>query len=417
MGGGGGSFVLPPAAPDLGTVFTLSAASDGVWNWIADPRAVTYNGYTYVGYVDSSGNVCVRVRNHATGTTGSEIVLHAALDADDHVNPSLWVRASDHKLLAWYARHEPLSTTMHQRISTASLDTDPTLGDGFGTEVDTDAQHQGRSYDYPQPIQLSTEADDVIWLFWRNIPVSPDRYNLVYSKSTDGGETWNALTTLYSNSTHSGRAYWKIASDGVDKIHVAMTDGSPNTDSPTLLRHFYYDAGTWRGSDGTDLGSPPFDFSDLTPVESSRSCLPYDIAISSSGKPVIVYAVYPTEFSDHRYRYARWTGTEWYTNEICQAGNGIGGNENAYSGGVTLDPDNPQIVYACREDGSAYNLFRYITADGGATFSEEQITGDSTGKNIRPFVPRGHVAGLHVVWPYGAYSGYESFNTGLRGYG
>ncbi len=38
-----------------------------------------------------------------------------------------------------------------------------------------------------------------------------------------------------------------------------------------------------------------------------------------SGFPVVVYARFPTD-TDHRYVYARWTGSEWIEWEIVKSG-------------------------------------------------------------------------------------------------
>ena len=59
--------------------------------------------------------------------------------------------------------------------------------------------------------------------------------------------------------------------------------------------------------------------------------------IDGNGHPVIVYAAFPAT-SDHRYRYARWTGSTWDDNEIAAAGGSLYPEELYYSGGVCLDP-------------------------------------------------------------------------------
>ena len=41
-----------------------------------------------------------------------------------------------------------------------------------------------------------------------------------------------------------------------------------------------------------------------------------------SGNPVLVFASFPT-VTDHRYHYARWTGSAWEVNEITAAGGSI----------------------------------------------------------------------------------------------
>ena len=64
---------------------------DGAWSWFGDPRAVTHDGRTYVGWVDHEGDVKVSSYDHATGERVTA-VLQARLNQDDHANPSLHVR-------------------------------------------------------------------------------------------------------------------------------------------------------------------------------------------------------------------------------------------------------------------------------------------------------------------------------------
>jgi hypothetical protein len=409
-------------------VRTITAAPDGAWSWFGDPRAVYYNGYTYVGYVDTTGNVCVRWFRHSDSTVGSEIILKAALDVDDHVNPSFLVRASDHKLMVWYCRHEPISTTMHQRISTTSLDTDPDLGDGFAAETDTDAQMGSVSYDYPVPIQLSSDSPN-LRMFYRNVSFGSD-YQITQSESpTAAGTDWSGRDAVYRSNHASGRGYWKIADDGAGKIHFAVTNESPNTGA-TSLGHAYFDTadGDYHQTDGTVIalrGVAPLDvfwFIDVTLVYDgsvTRGWV-WDIALDGA-TPVIVYPTFPGYTgsgvaSDHRYNYARWNGSAWVSTEICAAGPGIDVT-GVYSGGMCLDPDDPSIVYASRQVASRWGIWKYVTADNGATFSGTLISDHATEKLIRPYVPKGHAQGLDVLWLQGAYTGYTVFNMGIRAYG
>lgn len=392
-------------------VFTVSAAPDGAWAWFGDPNVTVVHGeYAYIGYVDTSGNVALRVHNLTTGVTGSEIVLKAALDVDDHVNPAFLVRP-DGKLQAFYCRHEPLSTDMHTRVSVNTLASDPTLSGGFATEVNLDAQLGARSYDYPMPFYLSAEG--LIYLFWRDIPTGSS-YRLNYSTSVDG-DTWTSKTLVYQNTTKTGRAYWRMIGNGVDRIDIAVTDGTPNIDT-THLAHFYYD-GTWRGSDGTDLGPPVFNFDDFTPVHTSSNCMAYDIDQGPDGHPRILFQTFAGSFSAHLHNYARWTGSAWTKTEIAPAGNGIDTATRSYSPGMCFLRGAPDTAYLSREVSGQYEMFRYVTGNDGVSWTATQLTTGSAAKNIRPVSPRGQTAALRALWMYGAYTAYSGagFNTGIRG--
>lgn len=399
---GGGLGYLPSASA---SVFTITSPPDGAWSWFGDPRALNHNGYTYIGYVDTTGNVCMRVLADGSQTAGSEIILKAALDYDDHPNPSFAVLPNG-KLGAWYCRHEPASTTMHQRISVNTVASDPTLSGGFGSETDLDSAFGGTSYDYPVPVVLGS----TIYMFSRDIP-SGTIYNLRRASSTDNCATWSTMTTIASHATKTKRAYWKIVESGGD-IHFAYTDGSPNTDT-TSLYHFYWDesADTYHLSDGTTIGaSLPLVPSDMTAVHTSANTWVWDIAIGGDGYPRILYPTWTTEFSAHVYNYARWSGSAWVKNTITTAGAGIDAT-GVYSGGFSMDHSDPNIVYASRQI-STWEIYRYVTADGGSSWVETALTSGSSSKNIRPYV-----AGPLVVWLTGTYTGYSAaFNMGITGY-
>src|ERR671917_576269 len=91
---------------------------DGAWSWFGDPRAVTHDGSTYVGWVDREGDVKVASYEHATGRR-TTAVLQARLNEDDHANPSIFVRP-DGRLMVFYSRH--VGPAMHYRTSTAPGD-------------------------------------------------------------------------------------------------------------------------------------------------------------------------------------------------------------------------------------------------------------------------------------------------------
>lgn len=404
VAGEGSTFTASP------TAFDLAAAPEGGWIWFTDPRAIHYNGRTYFGFVNGDGDIIVRSVDPATLTVSSETNLAAAFQVDDHAGPSLLVRDSDHRLLVFYAAHD--DTNMRLRISTNSLDTDPTLSGGFAAAATLDAQIGGTDYTYPVPIQLTGETNDPIYLFFRNI-VTANQYDLVYSKSTDGGATWGALVKVADSNAHS---YWRIAQNGDDRIDFAYTDEHPFY-NPGSLYHFYYEGGAYFETDGGSAGSLPLDISDMTLVydgSSVRSWV-WDLAING-GSPVIAFAAFPST-SDHRYRYATWSGSAWTTQQIVAAGGHIYGNtdEEYYSGGVVIDRNDPTVVYLSREVSGQWEMFAYRTTDGGATWTSRALTSGSADKQIRPAPVYNADPRLRVMWMAGDYSTYVDWDTGTRG--
>ena len=127
-------------------------------------------------------------------------------------------------------------------------------------------------------------------------------------------------------------------------------------------------AGKIERVDGTQIGSLD---DPITPGEGDHVYDPteptwvHDVAADSSGRPVIVFATFPTA-ADHRYFYARWTGSAWDVHQITPAGGSIreDGGSPYYSGGLTLDHEDPSRVYLSRQVGSSWQVETWTTSDG-----------------------------------------------------
>ena len=147
----------------------------------------------------------------------------------------------------------------------------------------------------------------------------------------------------------------------------------------------------------------------------------HDVAADASGNPVLVFASFPT-VTDHRYHYARWTGSAWQVNEIIAAGSSIAeeaGRSPRYSGGITLDHEDPSRIYLSRQVGpGAWQVETRTTANNGVSWSP--ATALSAGaKNVRPVSPRGMSATggeLSVIWMTGGYVNYEDYDTSIHAF-
>lgn len=408
--GDGGGFTPPSNA------FTLTAAPEGGWIFYSDPKAIHYGSLTYFGFVNGDGDIIVRSVDPVTRTVSGESVMHAALEVDDHANPALLIRDSDHRLMVFYSKHN--DTTTRLRVSTTSLDTDPDISDGFAAEVSLDASIGGEDYSYVYPMQLTGETNDPIYLFVRDIPGSGSTSDWVLTKSTNGGSTWSAKTVIYSD---TGRfAYMHAVRNGDDRIDFAVSDGHPFHQTDTSIHHFYYEAGAYHESDGTVI-TLPVNKSKATTIydgTTTRSWI-WDIAIDpNTGHPVVVYTTYPGgDGSDHRYNYARWTGSAWDTNEIAAGGTHIysNGDEPYYSGGISIDRLNTSRVYLSRQAPTQWELFAYTTADGGTTWTSRALTSGSASKQIRPTSVYDADPRLRVMWMSGTYNTFTDWDTGTKG--
>src|SRR3954447_21984798 len=204
----------------------------GAWCWFADPRAVVAGVKTFVGWIDSSGDVRVATLGGGTAT------LHTGLGVDDHNNPALLVRA-DGRLQAFYSAHG--GAEMFFRLSSD--------GERWDAERRVATNTPGtRGFTYPNPVQLVGEQGR-IHLFWRG-----GDWNPAFSTSPDG-LTWAPAQTLIR--VPGQRPYVKVASDGLDTIHVAFTDGHPR-ETATSLYYARYSAGAWHRAGGERIGGPPW---------------------------------------------------------------------------------------------------------------------------------------------------------------
>jgi PKD repeat protein len=379
---------------------------DGAWSWFGDPRAVTYTGAhtrTYTGWVDLEGDIKVSSYDHATGDRVTA-VLQARLNQDDHANPSIQVRP-DGRLVIYYSRH--VGPSMHYRVSSNPEDvtaweppqTVPTNTPGI------------RGYTYPNPVRL--EAEDRTFLFWRG-----GNYNPSFSIQNDGEASWSAARTLIT--MPGERPYVKYDSSAGDTIHVAYTNAHPTEFGDVNIYYARVRAGKIERVGGEQIGSLD------DPIAPAQGDLIYDgveqawvhdVAADASGWPVIVFASFPSA-ADHRYHYARWTGSAWEVNQITPAGGTFreDGGSPYYSGGLTLDHEDPARVYLSRQVGAgAWQVEAWTTTDGGTSWSSEALT--TAGKNVRPISPRGMstVGGdMSVLWMNGGYPSYVTYDTAVQ---
>lgn len=388
----------------------IELTDDGAWCWFQSPSAVQFNGNTYTGYVNKNGDIVISKFDNATKEITYN-VLHSALQVDDHAAPSILIRP-DGRLMVFYSAHT--GDSMFYRISTNSEDIS-LFGDEKNINTNTTADSWNWKYSYSNPIQLSNE-ENKIYLFWRGGNGEP-----TFSTSADDGESWIEAKTLFN--VEDERPYMKVSSNGIDKIYFTFTDGHPNEVDNNNVYFVYYQDGSFYKADGTFIKSMsdlPLTTADVEVVyDSSKTGIKawnWDVAFDGNGYPVIVYAVFPT-INDHRYRYAHWDGKKWNDNEIIPAGSSIDEvNEPYYSGGITLDHENPSNVYLSREINGIHELEKWSTQNNGLNWSSESVTSKSVKQNIRPIVPRNNDSeGLSVIWMNGDYSSYTKYDTVLKG--
>ncbi len=423
-------------------------APDGVWTWFNDERAIFHQGFLYAGYVRKDGHVGLSRYDPSTKLSSHiQLSTSRSRQVDDHNNCSITVLPDD-RLLVVYSKHNG-SAEFYSRTSKNTTPT--TLSDWNEEKI----KSVPASNTYANTYRLTAESN-VIYTFHRST-----NFNPTITKSTDNGETWGN-TTHFIDTGNGGsvRPYPRYCSNHTDRIDLIYTDGHPRAVDNSVY-HMYYQGQNFYQTDGTLLSS----YNDL-PIDhdaGERGSVVYqystaawgdgdgpndwipnargwtwDIVYGKDGHPVCVFQVQNNNVTGSGwthdriyYYYARWTGSEWQRRFIAQAGHGIYNRERDYGGGMTIDPEDPRVVYISTNaanpfdlssttnvplnTNSRYEIYRGFTADGGLTFEWTQMTSNSAKDNLRPIVPENHGRIRHLVWFYGTYTTYQDYDCQVVG--
>lgn len=421
--------VAEPAAP-LPPEF-LELSPDGVWTWFNDERAIWHQGMLYAGYVTRAGDVGISRYDPATAKAVSHVLgSPRARQKDDHNNPSL-VSRSDGRLLAIYSKHGG-SREFYTRVSLVAAPAGPR---DWAPEqvVAVPAPNT-----YANAFQLAAEGDK-IFSFHRCL-----NWNPTLSISENGGAAWQApLHFITAGQNRSVRPYIRLASNNVDRIDLAYTDGHPR-DIENSVYHLYYKGGAVFRTNGEQiktLAQLPLDHARGETGSVVYSYSPafgrgwvWDVQYDAKERAVCAFQTRRADVTGSGwkhgriyYHYAIWTGSEWRSSFIAHGGRALYGHENDYGGGMAIDPDDPRVVYistnAARPfdlddrdrvplgTNERYELWRGFTADDGLTFTWQPVTRESSEDNIRPDVPAGHGGVPGLLWVRGRYTTYTDYQT------
>ncbi|MCC8144947.1 MAG: BNR-4 repeat-containing protein [Bacteroidales bacterium] len=393
----------------------LTLTQDGAWCWFADPRAVYHKGekeQTYFTWVNSQGDIMIASYNHETGEY-IEKIIHANFEIDDHDVPALLIR-EDGRIIVFYSMHQA-SGPMRRVISTNPEDIT-----SFSS-----AYTWGSNVSYPNPFQVG----DSICLLYRGVNWHP-----TIAVSTDNGQTFPDVKQLVLNG--GARPYARYCQSQDGSIHIAVTTGHPRNEAQNKIFYFRLKDNKFYKADGTlikefttgiDLGDNTGANSEAeiayNGIDNGRSWI-WDITIDpETQNPVMVYASFPTE-SDHRYNYAYWDGEKWINKEIVKSGKWFPQTPAAsterephYSGGLSMDHQDPWTIYLSKQVDGVFEIFKYETEDKGETWNITPVTENTSEDivNVRPIVPRNHKEGyFDVLWMRGKYGYYyKDFKTSL----
>ena len=387
---------------------------DGMWTWFTEPRAVYYNGATYFGWVNSSGDIGISKRVHSTGAVTS-FTLSAALEVNDHDNAAVHI-LPDGKIMAIYSKHNDTSGNRY-RISANAEDIS-----AWGSEQIVVYTPLPNTYSNPHYLSQTGK----VYNFVRVAAGGSGTNSIIARAYSVSGGTWDTQRTWIEQT--SKRPYVKAANNGTNRIDFLFTDQHPNQGASSIY-HCYMqldgsDNEVFYQSDGTLIGAGPVvPTTDATLVYdgSTNRGWVWDLVRESDGTLHAVWAVFVTS-EDHRYYYAKCVAGAWTTPvEVTNAGVWLYAGEPYYSGGICIDATNPTRLYLSKKTPSVrvWELSEWRTTDGGATWAKHAdiTSGNSPDSiNARPFSPRGHNGELPVLWWEASnYTSYTSYTARIMG--
>lgn len=389
----------------FGVKFPGVVKTDGAWCWFSDPRAIYASGKTFIGWISADGSVGISSYAHASKTVSS-FVLHAALQVDDHDQPSILI-LPDGRIACFYCKHNT-ENIMRYRISDSAHDIS-----SFGAEASFASTWGNPTYANPRYLSDNGKT----YLHFRGWGAQAD--GICRSVSTTDFATWGSEASWFVQSGQ--RPYVKSITNNVDRIDFLLTNAHPN-EAVSSVYHCYMqlDSGVEKfyKTDGTYIGTDTIAPSSCSLIHNgagSRGWV-WDIAYGADGHPRVLFSRFQST-TDHRYMFSRWTGSAWTAEvEITPAGGPLYSAETYYSGGICFDAADPDTVYLSAKVGSFFEIQQWETTDSGAGWAKTRdITSASSIKNARPVSPQNHNGELPLLWWAGTYTSYTNYSTDIMG--
>lgn len=434
------SFQPSVSCPENTAGKLITFNDNGAWCWFQDPRAVvdTTNGTIIVGSVAAEegpdgkkrrGNIEAAVYDVETGVR-KIVVLHKRLQADDHNTPAFFVRP-DGRYLAVYTKHN-CEKLAYWRISSRPHD----AADWRPEKTFKLSKLIGKdNITYSNLHYLSAEKR--LYNFFRGINNDP-----AIMLSIDDGNAFSSAGKLFTETLIGySNAYVRYASNGLDRIDVLCTEHHPR-DFNNSIYHGFIRGGKLHLSDGKAVDdNVPYgkgrSQTKLTGVFAANSAWngetmtrawTTDLRLDREGNPVALITCRANDipensnFDDHRFFYARWSGSQWIVHQVAKAGPCLWRREEDYTGLGSIHPHDPNTLYLSvpidPRDGSRlahHEIFKGVTGDGGATWQWTPVTERSTVDNLRPYIPvwdKNHTA---VIWFRGTMTSSQHYNTAMVG--
>lgn len=431
-------FCISPISSVEKTNFALT--EDGAWSVNSQPSAVYHNGKTYFTWINAEKSLIVASLDHATKDYTEKVV--ATGFRGDFASPALLVRKNG-QILLFSSKNEG-EAFVYYWVSKKAEDISEWSASATGT-----AYGAGASL----PIAVGND----VYIFYRG----KNSVGVLYAAGLNSA-TSQTLSNISASNTRSGLysmgngndytvkldiPYMRVCQDKDGAIHIVFTQlasGGTNNKFYNYNKssiHYIKYIPSWNNgikhafykADGSSVSSisiatPP----DVIYAEETedKKAWAYDIALDADGSPVVLYATFDADGTNHSYHYAKWDNTtsSWISSKIADAGNGLSttaytANQSKFpahslsSGGINFAGNDLSSVFLSkRSEQGIFEIYKYSTTDTGSTWNEiEAITSNTPAEevNIRPWriqnPPENH--DFELLWMKGSYTNPTNFNT------
>lgn len=332
--------------------------------WFNSPNMLRDGDLVLFTGVDDTG---IGAQLHSWDLTDDTVTLEytaSTAAGDDHNEGAIFKSAAGTYVFASCAHHQA-NFEMSVGSSPATL-----------TETALDASLGMDFYSYANLVQLTGETNSPIYLFGRTRVGTPWQQNM--STSIDEGATWSAYQTIITGSG-SNRPYIQYCQVSPTRVDFLLTNGNPE-EVVTHLYHGYMQAGEFFQSDGTSLGAAPILASTFTKIQDGTTarnwCWDFKLI---DGFLVGVFASLQSD-TKHRLHRCTWelgVSSSWTVETVVNnAGPYLYAAHPSYSGGICIDPNDKDILYASILTDGVFQIYR-MTRDATGYWEAFQITDES----------------------------------------
>lgn len=393
---------------------------DMLSSWWTEPRSQVFGGKTFVAGVSQIGEVTIGTLDETSTTSKKRIVGQLARD-DDHSGPAILMPADKPPIVMW--NNHSTDKVLFFRIGTEAGNLD-TLGPVRTITISA----SDNKIAYNQLHRVGTT--DELWVITR---VQTTQWRI--RRSLDYGLTWlsgNEVTLFDFGGTNQGYMTTTRMPDGVTLRCAIYGHPTLSTFHDIYFCNINMSTGAVTKLDGTVMGNIKTNTS--LPIDVTTLDLVYAVGggegsrlfdVSSGTNPEVSFATWTSD-TNSTYKYARWTGSAWVVKDVIAAGLSFGlpatthylGGSHFKHGSTTMGE-----LWVCREASNTWRISKFVTTNGGDTWTETVIStsSDLVGADPRKLVrpnPLPPASTMDVAWfklrRYGPGSnGYLDYNADM----